>query len=245
MYFMRYFSFIFSLILPFCLFAQDIPDFSANYLVKLNGLQAGELKRTLSTNNDGTRLFSSVSQAKGMFSLFKPDLVEESSSWRANGNLIEPQHYLYQRTGGKKEKFLRLDFDWSEKRLYIDDKKHPWQLALEPYTLDKLVYQITLMAELATGKTKFNYRIADGGKLKTYHITVVGHEIITTPLGKIDTIKLSRQRDRPKDRETILWCAPGLNFLPVQLEHIEKGGTVFTALLRKLSGINTEDVFTE
>jgi hypothetical protein len=59
--------------------AQQIPDFSANYLVKMNGLQAGELQRKLVTHQDGTRQFTSKSQAKGMFSYFKPDVVTESS----------------------------------------------------------------------------------------------------------------------------------------------------------------------
>lgn len=71
----------FLLLLPFGLAAQEIPDFSANYLVKLNGLQAGELKRNLSTNADGSRQFKSASKAKGVFSFFKPDLVEETSTW--------------------------------------------------------------------------------------------------------------------------------------------------------------------
>ncbi len=225
------------------LWASEIPDFSANYLVKLNGLQAGELKRTLVTNEDGSRLFSSESQAKGVFSLFKPDLVTETSVWQNQDNAIRPIKYVYQRTGGKKEKFMQLDFDWQKNILHIDDKQHPWSLALKQNTLDKLVYQLSLMADLAENKSQFSYHIADGGKLKTYDIQIKGHEVITTPLGKIDTIKLSRHRDEPKGRETVLWCAPALNYLPVMLEHSEKGGTVFTAVLRQLKGIAITDAF--
>lgn len=234
----------FLLLLPFGLAAQEIPDFSANYLVKLNGLQAGELKRNLSTNADGSRQFKSASKAKGVFSFFKPDLVEETSTWNFLGSQIRPQHYLYERTGGKKEKHMSLDFNWQTNQLSIDDKKQPWQLKLESGTLDKLVYQLALMSDLADEQTSFIYRIADGGKLKTYDIRIVEQEVITTPLGKIDTIKLIRYRDDKNKRQTILWCAPKLNYLPVKLEHTEKGGSVFTALLRKLKGMSTEDVFT-
>jgi len=234
----------FLLLLPFALAAQEIPDFSANYLVKLNGLQAGELKRNLSTNADGSRQFKSASKAKGVFSFFKPDLVEETSTWNFLGSQIRPQHYLYERTGGKKEKHMSLDFNWQTNQLYIDDKKQPWQLKLESGTLDKLVYQLALMSDLADEQTSFIYRIADGGKLKTYDIRIIEQEVITTPLGKIDTIKLIRYRDDKNKRQTTLWCAPKLNYLPVKLEHTEKGGSVFTALLRKLKGMPTEDVFT-
>lgn len=236
--------FILLLLFPLAITAHEIPDFSANYLVKLNGLQAGELKRSLSTNADGTRQFKSATKAKGVFSFFKPDLVEETSIWQSSNNQIQPQHYLYQRTGGKKEKHMSLDFDWQTQQLHIDDKKQPWQLKLEDGTLDKLVYQLALMSDLAKEKTAFNYRIADGGKLKNYDIRIVEEETITTPLGKIDTIKLIRHREGKNKRQTTLWCAPMLNYLPVKLEHTEKGGTVFTALLRKLKGISTENVFT-
>ena len=99
------------------------------------------------------------------------------------------------------------------------------------------------MSDLADEKTAFNYRIADGGKLKSYDIRIVDKEIVTTPLGKIEAIKLIRYREGENKRQTTLWCAPQLNYLPVKLEHTEKGGSVFTALLRRLKGIPTDDVF--
>ncbi len=240
----RLVSTLFLLLLPLGVSALEIPDFSANYLVKLNGLQAGELKRSLSTNEDGSRQFKSATKAKGVFSFFKPDLVEETSTWKRLGSQVRPQHYLYERTGGKKEKYMRLEFDWQKNQLHIDDRKQPWQLKLEQGTLDKLIYQIALMTDLAEDKTAFTYRIADGGKLKNYDIRVVDKETITTPLGKIETIKLIRSRKDKNKRQTTLWCAPALNYLPVKLEHTEKGGSVFTALLRRLKGMSTEDVFT-
>jgi len=232
------------LLMPLSLTAQELPDFSANYLVMLNGIQAGDLKQHLSTNVDGSRKFSSTTQAQGIFAFFKPDLIEETSTWLMVNNKIQPQHYLYQRSGGKKDKYLKLDFNWQSQQLHIDDKNYPWQLALEPYTLDKLVYQLALMMDLSKDKNQYNYRIADGGKIKTYTIDFIDEETVTTPLGKIKTIKLKRLRDETSKRQTILWCAPALNFLPVKLEHTEKDGTVFTASLRKLKGISTANIFT-
>lgn len=231
--------------LPPCLLAQELPDFSANYLVRLNGLQAGELKQKLSTNNKGVRTFTSETQAKGVFAYFKPDLVAETSVWQYTNNTITPQSYLYQRTGGKKEKYVSLNFDWPNMQVFIDDKKQPWHLKIETNTLDKLVYQLALMSDLSKNQTAFDYRIADGGKLKDYKIKILGKETISTPLGNIKTIKLKRERTRSKGRETILWCAPALNHLPVKLEHTEKGGSVFTAVLRRLNGIASDDAFME
>ncbi len=239
----RIFTLLFILSMPQWLFAQDIPDFSANYLVRLNGLSAGELKRELSTNDDGSRTFSSISQAKGVFAFFKPDLVEETSIWIRKGNNVHPQSYLYQRTGGKKDKYLSLNFDWQNQRINIDNKKQTWSLEAKPNALDKLSYQLALMLDLGQEKKKINYQIADGSKFKTYDIIIVGTEIISTPLGKIEAIKLERQHSSKKQRQTTLWCAPALNYLPVRIEHIEKDGTNFTAELRRLKGIDTASAF--
>lgn len=229
------------LLLPLIAQAESIPDYAANYLVKINGIQAGELRQSLSTVNDDLRRFESVSQAKGVFSFFKPDVVTETSLWSRFNNKIRPKRYVYERSGGKKEKFLSMDFDWPEGQVHIDDHKQPWTLSIPAETQDKLAYQLTLMEDLRSQQTRFEYQIADGGRLKHYEIVVLAEEVVNTPLGKINTVKLKRHRDRQGDRETTLWCAPALSFLPVKLEHIEKDGTVFTALIRQLKGFAQQD----
>lgn len=231
------------LLLPLSAHAQDLPNFSANYQIKLNGLPAGELKRNLSSNEDGTRTFTSQSQAKGVFAFFKPDLVEETSIWVQQGNDIRPQSYLYRRTGGQKEKYLSVNFDWQTQQVKIDNKKHVLQLNIAPFTLDKLVYQLALMSDLKQQKTVFSYQIADKNKIKTYNIVILGTETIITAMGKIETLKLQRMHSSKKQRQTTLWCAPALHYLPVKIEHIEKNGTHFIAELHWLKGINTANAF--
>jgi hypothetical protein len=135
-----------------------------------------------------------------------------------------------------------MDFDWRNRSVHIDDRVHPWDLEIEDSTLEKHVYQVQLRLDLLQNPKQktFNYLIADGGRLKHYQIKRLEQETITTPLGSINTVKFKRQRDRDsdKDRETTLWCAPELNYLPVKLEHIEKDGTKFTAVLRRVEGIS-------
>lgn len=227
----------------FGVMAETLPDFQASYVVRLNGIQAGELETKLETQASGLRRYSSYSRAKGLFSLLKPDIVEETSIWRDHDNEIQPQHYLYERSGGKKEKRLEMEFDWQQAVVHIDDRQHPWQLELEPGTLDKLVYQFSLMRDLEQGRRDLSYRIADGGRLKTYQMRVLGEETIVTPLGQIHTVKLRRDRDKPSDRQTTLWCAPALGYLPVRLQH-EEDSTVFTAELNMLDGIDMNGAFT-
>ncbi len=220
--------------------AEPLPDFYANYQVELNGIQAGELRQTLSTDAAGQRKFVSKTQAKGVFAFIKPDVIEETSVWVYQNEHIRPMFYRYSRDGGSKDKLLTMDFYWDKRKVHIDDREHPWDLKIKNRTLDKLVYQLQVMHDLANDRERLTYVIADGGKLKHYEIVRLGEETINTPLGKIKAVKLTRERDADSDRKTTLWCAPALGYLPVKLEHIEKDDSRFTAYLRKLDGISTD-----
>lgn len=229
----------FMLLLATGLQAEPLPDFYANYQVELNGIQAGELLQTLSTDVAGQRKFVSKTQAKGIFAYIKPDVIEETSLWTYHQERIRPLFYRYSRDGGNKDKTLTMDFYWDKRKVHIDDREHPWDLKIKKYTLDKLVYQLQVMHDLSDGRERLTYIIADGGKLKNYEIVRLGEETIDTPLGEIKAVKLTRERDADSDRKTTLWCAPELGYLPVKLEHIEKDDSRFTAYLRKLDGIPT------
>ncbi len=230
----------FLLLLASTLHAEPLPDFSANYQVELNGIQAGELRQTLSTDAAGQRKFVSTTQAKGVFAFIKPDVIEETSLWMYFEERIRPLFYRYSRDGGRKDKMLTMDFYWDNREVHIDDREHPWNLEIQNDTLDKLVYQLQVMHDLSDDRDQLTYTIADGGKLKSYEIVRLGEETVETPLGKIAAVKLTRERDADSDRKTTLWCAPALGYLPVKLEHIEKDDSRFTAYLRKLDGISTD-----
>lgn len=240
---MRYFFCLVLLILSSATTAKGLNDYSATYQVEVNGLQAGELTQQLKTLADDLHRFRSATKTKGLLAMFRRDAVKETSLWTLSPSeqQVQPYQYLYQRTGGKKNKYLRMDFDWQKNTVHIDDKVHPWDLEIKPDTLEKHIYQLQLRLDLQQNSTQqvFNYHIADGGRIKHYQIKRLEQETITTPLGTIDTVKFKRQRDRDsdKDRETTLWCAPALDYLPVKLEHTEKDGTKFTAVLRQLKGI--------
>ena len=221
---------------------QAIPDFSAQYSMNVKGLPAGDMTRTLSTDANGIRTLYSRTKAKGLFAFFKPDLIEETSTWTHDNNGIQPISYLYQRTGGKKDKIITIDFDWMNKLAQTNKNGQQKSFDINSDTSDKLIYQIILMTDLANKKTSFSYPIATEDKVKTYDIELLGEEIVSTSMGNINAVKLLRKRSSENKRQTTLWCAPSLNYLPVKLEHIEKG-TAFVATLENLKGIDSSMAF--
>ena len=93
------------------------------------------------------------------------------------------------------------------------------------------------MYDLKAGKKPLHYMVADGGKTKNYNFEMIGEEIINTPLGKLETIKLVRFKPNSL-RKSTLWCAKKLEFLPIKVEKIGKDGKIIVALINSLKGIS-------
>lgn len=229
---MRIFAALVVALYSACGVAGAFPEkFTATYIVKKGFMDIGEVQRTLTPQGNGKYIFESTTTSSGVASLVVRGKITERSTFSFENNVIKPIEYFYQRTFGK-GKTVRLEFDWEKNTVTNDVDKSPWVMPLEPQTLDKLVYQISLMQDMAPGKKDYTYKIADGGKLKTYQAKVIDEEETETPYGKFHSIKIKRVGDK---RGTTLWCAPKLNYLPVRIEQTDDDE--FTAVLKSVTGI--------
>lgn len=163
--------------------------------------------------------------------------ISESSAFKVIDQKITPIEYQYHRSGIGKKRDAVLNFDWQKMKVLNNVQSRPWQMAITDASMDKLVYQLQmredLMAIKASGQAwpPLRYEIADGGKLKVYEFEVMGTEVIDTPIGKVDTLKIMRIKHR-KNRETAFWLAPEYEFLLVRLQQLEGNGKGFELLLK-------------
>ncbi len=211
----------------------DLPDqFSITYVLSKGPLTLGEMTRSLTPNNDGTYTYESYSRPVGYARWFTKATLTERSKWTYHNKMLRPLIYSYDSSGGKKERHVKLDFDWKKMRVTNTINNDPWTMDIENNTLDKLLYHLALMYDLQTGREELRYLVADGGSLKHYEFEILGREKLKTKQGVFDTIKLKR----PGKRETILWCAPELNFVPIRIEQNDKHG-LLRMEVKELSGI--------
>lgn len=168
--------------------------------------------------------------------------VTETSrmQWLADKKTIQPLHYVYKRRGLGKKRDADLSFNWLEKSVLNNVDNSRWQMNIVDQVQDKLSYQVQLAQELRAGKKQFTYQIADGGELKEYSFEVLGEELLETPLGKVNTIKVKRSRSNNK-RVTYAWIAPGWDYLLVRLQQ-EEGGKSYTIYITqaKINGKTIE-----
>ena len=214
--------------------ATDITSlFSAEYYVIRNGSKIGERTHTLSKQGNGY-LFESRMHTTGLAALLKSGEVTERSHWQLSNNHVQPQRYEYIDSSDD-SRTAKLMFDWQGQRVTNSVGNKPWGMELPAGTQDKFGYMLALMHDLQQGITNPEYKIADGGRLKTYRFINEGKILLDTELGKLETIKLQRILVGKKNRKVYIWCAPSLGYLPVRIERHKKS-TVYTMLIQKIEG---------
>jgi hypothetical protein len=197
------------------------PEFSARYEVSHSGLTLGEAHVHFKKIGEDRYRYSSLTRPVGLTKLFYDVEIEEVSEGLITENGYRPERYAYDRRG-RKARSASVKFDWEEQRVVNDVAGKAWEMDIPSGALDRMVSQLQLMFDLENNDQELVYRIADGGKLKEYTLKFAGREILETPHGRLETIKVSR-RAKEDDRETTFWAAPALDYLAVRIEHRDKG----------------------
>jgi len=214
--------------------AAPLPDFNASYELRLGSLRIGTSTISLANEADGRYRYESSSTPTPLVSWLLKDKLQETSIGTLTDNGVRPDTYHYDRSGGRKERQAKLSFDWQSMTVsnHVEDSR--WKMDIPADTLDKLASQLAMMLALRAGETDINFKIADGGKLKEYRFRVVGREALELPAGTFETVKIIKVREN-KNRETFVWCAPALNYLPVRIWQREKDDAEYTSELAEFS----------
>lgn len=176
----------------------------------------GKAVRQLKQQENGHWLLSHTIDS-GVLSLQETSLFD----WQAQQP--KPLAYHYQQNSIGKNKNETLDFDWPAKQVHHQTDKAPGSFAIPDNTLDKLTYQLKIRQDLANSRGVGVYTVADKRKLKEYGFILLGPELLDTPVGKLETVKLKRDRGPNSDRETILWLAKEWDYLLVKIQQREDG----------------------
>ena len=199
--------------------ATDFPQqFTARYAVASNGHEMGVMTRTVTYTGGEEFLFQSeIKATHGLYALLRVSVLE-TSRWRLEGSAVQPLDYDFRLSGPRKRE-SHARFDWTRNVIGVVHKQKASEFPATAGMLDKLLYQLVLMRDLAEGNP-LEYTVVDGTKIRHYPIERLGEETLATPLGPLQTVKLHYHKPG-SERSTTLWCAASLNYLPVKLDHIE------------------------
>ncbi|MFC3032303.1 DUF3108 domain-containing protein [Pseudoalteromonas fenneropenaei] len=212
--------------------ASELAPYKATYNVLRKGKIHGEATRELSKATDETFVLKYHSNIEWM--IFSDERIEETT-FTIKDSQIHPVNYVMKREGTGPDKSFRIDFDPSEQKVKHSDSKYPLKLQWREDWQDLLSYQAQLRVDLMAGKTRFSYPIVDKeGDEKVYDFEVVGSETITLPVGNFETVKVRRMYDNDK-RQALVWFAPSLDHMMVQLYKGKDGMEQFQIQLKSLN----------
>lgn len=140
---------------------------------------------------------------------------------------IKPESYIYQGTGLVNR---RLELHFRPESGLIDSLyKDKWyQLPYGDTTVDRMSQLEQLRLTLLAGENsreQIVMQVADGKRVKTSRLELVGEETLETPLGTVDTLHYKRLH-KADDRTSDIWVAPDWDYLMVRTLHIEDGDPV-------------------
>lgn len=214
--------------------AADPPPlkpFSATYTLEWRGMGAGTSTLELADAGDATYVFRSTNLARGFFRLAFPDAITQTSRFSVVAGVITPLSYRSDDGSSKTDRDISLQFDWNSGKATGMAEDKPVDVMLKPGTQDSLSVQIALMTELAANHAPESFWLLDKRELKEYRYTREGTAVLTTPLGKLDTV-IYRSERSGSTRVTRFWLAPSLGFLPARAEQLRSGRREFALSIR-------------
>ena len=217
--------------------AGTIPNFTATYDVTKAGIALGEMKSVYRIGIDNNYSYSSITKPTGIASWFSSETITEISEGKINNNQHIPETYTYERKGGDKQQSTNITFDYSNKTAKDISNNKTINLQIDSSITDRQIVQVLLMDDMLSGKTELIYQVINKQKIKPYSFKILPEETIETTLGTFKTTPVVRKREG-SSRETTLWLAHDLFYLPVKIKQTKDGSSKFEMEIIKLSGID-------
>jgi len=197
---------------------QLMPHIAA-YKIKISIL-GGEMRSRLERVNNEF-VAESTTRGNGLAKLIAPGTLQEKSRFTILGSEIRPLEYQSADSLSKKGQDVEIRFDWQAKAIDGVADSVPFYANIEGYVLDRASLQYALMFDLLNDRVRQQYIIQEPQGPKKLSVTLRGGKSVKVPFGEFDVIGVSHSTGK-SNRETILWCAPALGYVPIIIEQFRK-----------------------
>ena len=177
-----------------------------SYSVK-TGIGHGELKEVVDIDQKSdthTFTITSNAQATGVFKVIKPGSIFRKSRGHVTDKGLQPDYYSDQRANN--EPSLAL-FDWENQILTLRHEGEETRQPLELGTMDRLSLSYNFIFTPQSGikaGTILDFQVTDGRSLQLMQFKV-SREKLHTPLGKLETIVLTKLYSQDDKMQRKIW----------------------------------------
>lgn len=207
--------------LNFSVLADGLPTrVDISYSIR-SGAMEGEANDTLEIRQENdTRSYaiSSAIRAIGLLALVQSGNILRDSVGIITKQGLQPGRFSDQR----RDKLPRIAiFDWEKNLLTINNRGNEQQAPLPAGTQDRLSLLYSF-AFSTPPNGAVDVHETDGRSLRLIRY-IVDRETLDTPLGKLDTIVLTKRLEEDDRLERKIWLAPAYYMLPVRIVATESG----------------------
>ncbi|NOY16607.1 MAG: DUF3108 domain-containing protein [Gammaproteobacteria bacterium] len=221
------------LFLNTALFAATLPkNLNLVYRVKIAGMNIGTLDRELNAEGKGIYTVTSETNATGIAAILLNDTYREKSRFKVKDGMIFPLNY--RRSPDKKPEKARIaSFDWNKKKVTLNnDRVYDISPGVQDPASFLFFWMLTPPRKGQTGKIS----LVDGKRMSQYEFKIIDHEKVESLWGKINTLRIERQKEGSPDKILRMWLATDYSYIPVVIENIRPKYTM-TFRLEKANGL--------
>ena len=215
--------------------SSTLKEYEIEYEAKFNGLD-------VTASYELSRINENVYQEKTSIKHLLGEINEKAEFSVFRESQIRPHSYIMKRAlfGSKRQE--SIDFLWDQNILVYNKRNNPKKtLPITTDIYDPTTAKIQLRLDLKKGKNDFSYNVMSKGKTKTYEYKILESELLMTPMGPLNAIKVQRMQKEKKNRDTIFWLARDWDYVLIKLSHREKNETY---TLEIMSGSVSDEIIT-
>jgi hypothetical protein len=204
---------------------------SISYQLIRNGTPIGVISENFEVK-DGAYTVTSVATATGLLALAQRRPVTYTSTGDSTKQGLRPARF----EGRRGNAVVTAEFDWKSDTLTMIHDGLNQTVALPPATQDRLsiMYQLMHLVQIQPQPLRtVEFTMTSGRKIDRYRYDVNVDVAVDTPLKRLTTLHLVKQREAG-DTQTEIWLAPEFHYLPVKIVIVEDDGVRYEQVVTRL-----------
>jgi hypothetical protein len=201
----------------------------AVYDVYKDGLHVATASETFE-NGDGKYKAVSEQTPAGLLAIFVRTRIRVVSSGTVTAAGLRPEQFEYGRLDDASTNVSdRFDWNTGLLRMTFDGRNETAPLTTGAQDRLSVMYQFLFLPPERLRDLAFQMT-SNGKKIENYRYQLAGEETLDTPLGKLKTLHLVKQREG-NDNGVEIWLSPDHHRFPVKLLIVENDGSKFEQLI--------------
>ncbi len=215
------------------LFAAPPASIEARYDVSTRGIKIATVTEKFTRTGNHYHI-ESITKPVGLLALFRPDTLYVTSEGSISAQGLHPQNFIYKHSQ-EILKNTEANFDWSQSTVMLIDR---YGQRVEPVAADtqdrlSVQYQFRYIPFLRERK-ELTMHFTNGSKIDTRKYFIQPKQILTVPLGTLETLYL-RTPPEKTEWKTEIWLSVENGNFPCKISVTEDNGDKYSQVLTALS----------